>query len=310
MNKKIKIYLNKLNENWIVDRQRQEFIEKNNDIVTKLIYKSNLLWIIAPWTWKKVNKKYLENKKVLCTIHHIDENKLNQELSDFKNRDKFVNTYHVTNEKTATQLEDLTKKKIVVEPFWINSNNWNIINNKNQLREKYKINKKTFVIGSFQRDSEGSDLSLPKLSKGPDRLLEIVSYYSKNNDDVLVLLSGKRRDYIINELKKLKIKYLYFEMTDLSVLNELYNILDLYIVASRFEGGPQSIYECALTKTPIISTDVGVANLILSENSIFDMNNYIHAKPDIEIAHRNVQHYLIENSMKRFRTIMEDSFEN
>ena len=225
MNKKIKIYLNKLNENWIVDRQRQEFIENNNDIVTKLIYKSNLLWIIAPWTWKKVNKKYLESKKVLCTIHHIDENKLNHELSDFKNRDKFVNTYHVTNEKTATQLEDLTKKKIVVEPFWINSNNWNIINNKNQLREKYKINKKTFVIGSFQRDSEGSDLSLPKLSKGPDRLLEIVSYYSKNNDDVLVLLSGKRRDYIINELKKLKIKYLYFEMTDLSVLNELYNML-------------------------------------------------------------------------------------
>ena len=95
-------------------------------------------------------------------------------------------------------------------------------------------------------------------------------------------------------------------MTDLSVLNELYNILDLYIVASRFEGGPQSIYECALTKTPIISTDVGVANLILSENSIFDMNNYIHAKPDIEIAHRNLT-YLIENSMKRFRTIMEDS---
>ena len=142
MNKKIKIYLNKLNENWIVDRQRQEFIENNNDIVTKLIYKSNLLWIIAPWTWKKVNKKYLESKKVLCTIHHIDENKLNHELSDFKNRDKFVNTYHVTNEKTATQLEDLTKKKIVVEPFWINSNNWNIINNKNQLREKYKINKK------------------------------------------------------------------------------------------------------------------------------------------------------------------------
>ena len=83
------------------------------------------------------------SKKVLCTIHHIDENKLNHELSDFKNRDKFVNTYHVTNEKTATQLEDLTKKKIVVEPFWINSNNWNIINNKNQLREKYKINKKT-----------------------------------------------------------------------------------------------------------------------------------------------------------------------
>ena len=32
---------------------KDKFIENNNDFVTKLIYKSNLLWIIAPWTWKK-----------------------------------------------------------------------------------------------------------------------------------------------------------------------------------------------------------------------------------------------------------------
>ena len=49
-------------------------------------------------------------------------------------------------------------------------------------------------------------------------------------------------------------------------INELYNILNLYIVASRYEGGPQSILECSLTRTPIISTDVGIASEILSPN--------------------------------------------
>ena len=63
------------------------------------------------------------------------------------------------------------------------------------------------------------------------------------------------------------------EMVDLNELNELYNILDLYIVSSRYEGGPRSIIECGLTKTPIISTDVGIAPDILHEKSIFDVNN-------------------------------------
>ena len=48
-------------------------------------------------------------------------------------------------------------------------------------------------------------------------------------------------------------------MADILLVNKLYNILDLYLVTSRIEGGPQAILECALTKTPILSTDVGVA---------------------------------------------------
>ena len=63
-------------------------------------------------------------------------------------------------------------------------------------------------------------------------------------------------------------------MVDFSKINELYNLLDLYIVSSRFEGGPQSILECAATKTPIISTDVGIAKEILNVGSIFNMKTF------------------------------------
>ena len=48
-------------------------------------------------------------------------------------------------------------------------------------------------------------------------------------------------------------------MIDQKKMNQLYNILNLYIVSSRVEGGPQSILECSAVNTTIISTDVGVA---------------------------------------------------
>ena len=44
-------------------------------------------------------------------------------------------------------------------------------------------------------------------------------------------------------------------MIDQKKMNQLYNILNLYIVSSRVEGGPQSILECSAVNTPIISTD-------------------------------------------------------
>ena len=62
-----------------------------------------------------------------------------------------------------------------------------------------------------------------------------------------------------------EINYKYFEMTSFQNLNELYNILDLYIVSSRYEGGPQSIRNCN-DKNPIISTDVGIASIYLIRN--------------------------------------------
>ena len=78
-------------------------------------------------------------------------------------------------------------------------------------------------------------------------------------------------------------------MVSVKKLNELYNILNLYIVSSRLEGGPQAIVECGITKTPIISTNVGIAPEILNSKSIFEDSNYENATPDIETAYENAK---------------------
>ena len=281
----MKIYIPKVRESWVVDRFRTEWLSNNKELSTRFIYNSDIVWIIAPWLWKNINKKYLITKKIICTIHHLEQREMEGfKLSEFKERDNFVDFYHVISEKTKHELEKITDKPIVKIPFWINNKLFFEIKDKEKLKTKFNIPNNSFLVGSFQRDTEGKDLLTPKLIKGPDRLIKIFKHLAELNPNLIVILSGKRRQYIINELNKEKINFLYFEMVSFQKLNQLYNLLDLYVVASRVEGGPQAIFECAIVKTPIISTDVGFASEILDENSIFNMNNFKFAKPNTDVA--------------------------
>ena len=304
----MKIYINSPKESWVVDRFVKEWKENNKNISTNLLSKADLIWIISPWTWKKLSKKHLSSKKVICTIHHIDDKKFNVE--EFSELDKLVDRYHIISKKTENTLKQLTKKDIFYSPFWIDSKKFFNIKDNQSLRKKFNIKDNDFAIGSFQRDTEGSDNKSPKLEKGPDNFIEIIKNLDYENKNLKVVLTGKRRNYIINKLNELKISFEYFQMVDNKRLNELYNSLDLYIVASRVEGGPQSILECALSKTPIISTDVGVANQILSDKSIFTMEEYKNAKPNVEHAYREVQKYIIPKGFESFINFFEDVYES
>ena len=302
----MKIFINNIDENWIVDRLRKEFYEDNQDILTNNIKDADILWIIAPWTWKKIPKRFLKQKTVLCTIHHIDEKKfIGDEGKDFYKLDKFVDYYHTISKKSFDQLSKFTSKKIYVSPFWINNKIWFPISENKDLKSKFFIPSDAYIVGSFQRDTEGKDGISPKLSKGPDQLFQIIKAISEQKN-LFVILAGHRRTYLINLLEENNVPYKYYERVDQATLNELYNCLDLYIVSSRVEGGPQAIFECALSKTPIISTDVGIASEILSKTSIFDMNNFAMAKPDIEVAYANSQQYLIPKGYESFINLFEE----
>jgi len=302
----MKVYLNKPDEEWIVDRFWDEWYEYNQNISTKNIDDADIIWIISPWTWKKLKKRSLKNKIVVCTIHHIDFEKFDSlEKRNFYKRDKYIDSYHAISDKTKKQIESLTDKPVTTIPFWLNNELFFEIQNKNALREKYNISQDEYLIGSFQRDTEGVDLISPKLSKGPDQFIEMIKKYLSTHSSLAVVLTGKRRQYIIEELNKLKIKYYYFEMTSFQELNDLYNILDLYIVASRVEGGPQSIFECAITKTPIISTDVGIAGEVLAPESIYDVNSNNKPKPNTELAYKNIEKFIIPKWFINFHKMFE-----
>lgn len=302
----MKIYLNKIRENWIVDRFYKEWYKYNSNISTKFQIRSDIIWLIAPWV-NNVNHDYLENKKTVCTIHHIDFDKFNyEEEKKFYIRDKFVDAYHAVSKKTKSSLIKLTDKKIYDIPFWVNQNIFYEIVEKDDLKQGLGIDSDRFLVGTFQRDTEGLDREVPKLSKGPDRLLDIYQHIHQSRPNLSIVLTGYRREYMITELKKRNIHYYYFPKVNFSKLNKLYNILDLYIVASRVEGGPASIMEASLTKTPLISTNVGLASEILHKNSIFKFPDYLDASSNFEYAYNKTQNFLIPQGFEAYRKMFKE----
>jgi len=304
----MKIYLNSPKESWVVDRFINEWKLSNPNLTTKFISRSDIVWVISPWTWKSLSKRYLNSKKVICTIHHID--KIKFDADDFLELDKYVDKYHIISTKTAGTLAEITEKPFFYAPFWIDEKKFYTIDNKEEVRKKYNFLDEQYLVGSFQRDTEGHDNLSPKLEKGPDNFIKIVQNFNSTIENLHVVLTGKRRDFVINKLQELDISYSYFPMIDTVALNELYNCLNLYIVSSRVEGGPQSIVECAITKTPIISTDVGIASEILANESIFKMENFSNAIPNIDIPYQNVIKYKIPMGFEVFINEFKALYEN
>lgn len=296
-----KIYTLSPKENWICDRFVSEWNEHIKQFSVSDPADADIIWLLADWCWASVDPKILKEKTVVASVHHLVPEKLGiYEKQEFNVRDPFVDFYHVPCKKTFEQVKALTKKPIFCQPFWVNSDIWISLSGHRRKGEnstwrfQNSLPDDKFLIGSFQRDTEGKDLVSPKLEKGPDIFCNVVEFYHKKNKNVEVVLAGWRRQYVMSRLDQAGIKYHYFELPSFKIINELYNCLDLYVVGARHEGGPQAIFECAATCTPIISTNVGYASELLHPKSMFkhDLSDLENAVPVTNYAFENVQKIL------------------
>lgn len=277
----MKTWMLPADEQWICDRFKIEW--DSTEHATKDPNEADVLWLASDWRWRHVDIELLKRKKVVVTCHHFVPSKFGPlQISDFIARDAFVDAYHVPCLKTKGQLLEIFErlkidKPIFCQPFWVNDQLWRsqTYGEIGALRSAMGFDRGHVVISSFQRDTEGSDLISPKLEKGPDIFCDTVESLWKRNQKIRVLLAGWRRQYVINRLKGAKIPYTYIERPADETINQLYSVTDLYIVGSRFEGGPQSIVECAITHTPIVSKNVGVASEILHPSRVGDDLRFI-----------------------------------
>jgi len=266
-----KVFVLRPSEDWVVDRLVSEWYEGNRDICTNSPNDADVIWLLASWCYRNIDMGLLEKKKVITTVHHIVEEKFDQnKFLEFQDRDSLTDVYHVPNDHTKSFIEKLTKKPIITIPYWANQNIWKTTNTKEFLRKKYSLPLDGYLIGSFQRDTEGHDLKTPKLEKGPDLFVDAVEKFWESNKDIHIVLAGWRRQYVMSRLEKSGIPYTYFDRPSQEVINELYQTLDLYPVTSRYEGGPQSLIECGLLNIPVVSRNIGIASQVLSEKSISD----------------------------------------
>ncbi len=129
-----------------------------------------------------------------------------------------------------------------------------------KIRAEYGIPQSAVVVGSFQKDGVGWGEGLePKLIKGPDIFLKAIELLKLRIPELHVVLSGPARGYIKTGLERLNVPYHHFYLDSYPEIGRLFHALDVYIVASRQEGGPKAVLESMACGVPLVTTRVGQA---------------------------------------------------
>jgi glycosyltransferase involved in cell wall biosynthesis len=172
-----------------------------------------------------------------------------------------------------------------------------------ELRRRWQIPSDRFLIGNFMRDTLGSDLAQPKEQKGADVFLAICQALCKNGLPIHVLLAGPRRHWLRARLTELRIPFSFagtlvetddldINILDKATLNQLYHLLDIYLVTSRWEGGPRPILEAAAARCRVISTPVGLAPDVLDPICI-----YLTISQCIDLISREIHHPFLASTL-------------
>jgi glycosyltransferase involved in cell wall biosynthesis len=268
----------------------------------------NIIHSVNWYALLNINPRYLAEKYVITHIPHDVKNMLMQ--PNYLRILPFVDRWIVMSERAKRMLEGAGLEGDYV-PYPVDMRRFHKIDEGDakldEFYKKYNIPLDKYMIGSFQRDTEGADLRTPKYIKGPDVFFEMVKRLYQQNKDICVIIAGPRRFWLIKQLSRKLIPFVYvgkrlgknggddihINTLPQETINYLYNIVDLYLVSSRMEGGPKAIIECAAAKCKIISTNVGQASDILTSNTI-----YLDSIEAIDLIVTDIQSNILSNAVE------------
>lgn len=183
---------------------------------------------------------------------------------------KLASIVHTASEITRQRLQHygLPSRKIKKIPLGIDLSIFRPLSDskKKQIKENLRLPLDRYIVGSFQKDGNGwGKGDEPKLIKGPDLFCDAVIKIAQYLP-IHVLLTGPARGYVKKRMQSAGIPYTHQYVTDQHSLNRFYNCLDLYVIASREEGGPYSVLETQAAGVPLVSTRVGMAPEVITHN--------------------------------------------
>ena len=218
------------------------------------------LWDLAP----SLDTAQARDNSVVGTIFHGDKNdpQFHDALTNVLTKQDLVNKFHTASRIMETRLLNwgIPAKKVVRIPLGVDLQLFhpNSITEKKVLRRKLGIPEDTFCIGSFHKDGNGWEEGFePKLIKGPDVFLEVISQLSRRYP-LFVLLSAPARGYVKRGLDKLSVPYQHIVEEDYQRIPRHYHAIDLYLLTSREEGGPKGVLESLASGVPFVGTKVGL----------------------------------------------------
>lgn len=208
-------------------------------------------------------KVHPSNKIILTWFHVVPGD---SRLKFIPELNQVVNLIHTTSDITKNELikHGFDPDKIVVVPLGVDLESFYSISKGKiaGLKNKLGLPLDKKIIGSFQKDGVGwGEGSEPKIIKGPDLFCKAVIEIAKKFP-IHVLLTGPARGYVKKQLQDAGIPFTHNYVKDYRELLSYYNVLDLYLITSRVEGGPKSLLESMACGTPFVTTNVGMVDLV------------------------------------------------
>ncbi len=214
----------------------------------------------------KITLPHNSNKLVVTWFHVVDGDRRVLMIPEVI---KHVDLWHTASILTKKKMVRLgvPKEKIVIVPLGVDLRYFRPAeaDEKKQIRKLLAIPNGAIVIGSFQKDGVGWGEGLePKIIKGPDLFCDAVIRVAQKYN-VFILLTGPARGYVKARLDQANIPYIHHYLNKYEEVAEYYRALDMYLVASREEGGPLSTLEALASGIPLISTEVGLVTDVIQD---------------------------------------------
>jgi glycosyltransferase involved in cell wall biosynthesis len=103
--------------------------------------------------------------------------------------------------------------------------------------------------------------------KGPDVLVAALERVAAEEKSLHVLVTGPARGYVRSELTRRGIPHRHVVAKNRTELARAYQALDVYVVASRQEGGPKAVLEAMASGVPLVTTRVGQAPVLVEDEA-------------------------------------------
>jgi glycosyltransferase involved in cell wall biosynthesis len=128
-------------------------------------------------------------------------------------------------------------------------------------RSRFGIPPDRFVVGFL--GSKGSDRDFGR--KGTDVLLDVTRKAAARLPNLHIVMGGPGWEKEVAELRSLGISISSTGFIRREDVPDLYSALDVYLLTSRVEGGPCTVFESMACETAVVSTRVGVVPELITD---------------------------------------------
>lgn len=148
----------------------------------------------------------------------------------------------------TTPIDVIYDASILIQP--------NAIRIENEYKTFAQSNKKILAtVAAFEEE------------KDPFTLVKAIEkLYNKRTDFIFIHFgSGSLLDQVKQLIIEKNLKSVYFFMGQTPAIEELYSLFDVFVMASKNEGFGSSVIDAFLNKVPVVSTDAGGLNELVTE---------------------------------------------